>query len=269
MRRDDFEVGLEREYALYAIDGGTVSYLLAVDRLLAIFETRSEWQRLKANGWRVVPEYSRCLLEIVSPPFLREGWPELLATVSHIEALLARALAELETRFERVELTADYSVRTDRFVTWDGVQVTRLDNLLLDPAEGNWLVGSPDSIPPCLVGCSPELLYAGFTSTNLTVHPPAGSVDVADYYARILRTARQLDSASPQRHPILREGRFPVAPDPDPSIRDALIRWGDPTNTSPAAYTCRTRVVEGVTLFELRCLHSGLPLARLAPLLYA
>jgi hypothetical protein len=32
-------------------------------------------------------------------------------------------------------------------------------------------------------------------------------------------------------------------------------------------YSCRPRVVENTMLFELRCFHSGLPLAHLAPLL--
>jgi len=32
-------------------------------------------------------------------------------------------------------------------------------------------------------------------------------------------------------------------------------------------YSCRPRIVENTMLFELRCFHSGLPLANLAPLL--
>lgn len=261
MRHDQLEVGIEREYALYAIANHTTSYLLAVDRLLRHVHGLED---LQAEGWRIAPEYSHCLVEVASPPVLPDDWPALLAGFERIERMLARAADELQTesRFERIELTAEYSVRTDRFITWDGDVVTTYADLLLEGAHDNWLLGSPDSIPPCLVGCSPELLYAGFTSTNVTLHPPAGSVDDAEYYERILRAARQLDTGPPLRHPILREGRIPVAPDPDRSIRDALIRWGDPD-----AYSCRTRIVEGVTLFEVRCLHSGLDLANLAPLL--
>lgn len=306
MRRDQLEVGLEREYALYAATDGTISYLLAVERLLAFLDAQRDarWLRMEAEGWRIAPEYSHCLVEIASPPYPRDGWPELLAGFAYLEGLLARAAAQLQaqSRFERIECTAEYSVRTDRFVTWEGARVTTLAPLLLDPQEGNWLVGSPDTIPPCLVGCSPELSYAGFTSTNVTVHPPMPDdlADLADDYWHLLYIARQLDVASPQRHPILREGRIPVAPDPDRSIRDALIRWADPATatlldelsplapgegaarfralfgqlpstsfTAPGfrAYSCRPRVVEDVMLFELRCFHSGLPLAKLAPLL--
>ena len=111
-------------------------------------------------------------------------------------------------------------------------------------------------------------------------------------------TARQIEKSAPQR---LRDGRISVAPDPELSIRDALIRWGEPRTAglldtlSPVAepsdgvarfrelfgqpptssftsanfrpYSCRPRVVENTMLFELRCFHPGLPLADLAPLL--
>ena len=124
---------------------------------------------------------------------------------------------------------------------------------------------------------------------------------LADYFWRVLYVARQIEVAAPQRHALLRDGRIPVAPDPELSVRDALIRWGEPRTASlldalaPAtargegvarfrelfgqppssaftpgdfhAYSCRPRVVENTMLFELRCFHSGLPLANLAPLL--
>jgi hypothetical protein len=125
---------------------------------------------------------------------------------------------------------------------------------------------------------------------------------LTDYFWRVLHAAREIEVASPQRHALLREGRIPVAPDPELSIRDALIRWGDPqtaalldapaplslgegaarfralfgqlpTSSFMAAgfhgYSCRPRVVANTMLFELRCFHSGLPLASLAPLLDA
>ena len=167
-------------------------------------------------------------------------------------------------------------------------------------------------MPTCLVGSSPELSYAGFTSTHATVHPPMpGPHDrdladdaerLADYFWRVLHAARQIEAASPQRHALWRQGRIPVAPDPELSIRDALIRWGDPQTAAlldalaplapgegaarfralfgqpPSssftaagfhAYSCRPRVIANTMLFVLRCFHSGLPLARLAPLLDA
>ena len=322
MRRDQFEIGLEREYALYAwTDDGTVAYLLANDRLLAGFaahvaadvDRHRDWQRMREDGWRLAPEYSRCLVEISSPPQPRSGWLELLAGFELVEGWLARAaeLLEERSRFDRIACTAEYSLRTDRFVSWDGACVTELAELLLDPADENRLLGSPHDVPACLVGSAPELGYAGFTSTNATVHPPMpgpAEGDLADhaevlaaYFWRVLYEVRAIDVSAPQRHALLREGRFPVAPDPELSVRDALIRWGDPRTArlldtlSPAisapeavsqfrelfgqlpsssftsvdfhAYSCRPRVVENTMLFELRCLHSGLPLACLAPLL--
>lgn len=324
MRRDQFEIGLEREYALHAwTDDGTLAYLLANDRLLATFDAHVEadverarrWQRMRADGWRLAPEYSRCLVEISSPPQPRSGWLGLLAGFALLEGWLARA-AELlgeRSRFERIACTAEYSLRTDRFVSWDGACVTELAELLLDPADENRLLGSPDDVPSCLVGSAAELGYAGFTSTNATVHPPmpgAAEGDLAEhaerlagYFWRVLSAARQIDASVPQRHELLRAGRFPVAPDPDRTVRDALIRWGEPGTArlldtlSPAiasgeavsrfrelfgqspsssftavdfhAYSCRPRVVENTMLFELRCFHSGLPLTCLAPLLDA
>ncbi|HEY4057153.1 MAG TPA: hypothetical protein VGM39_11120 [Kofleriaceae bacterium] len=305
MRRDQFEIGIEREYALYAESDGTVSYLLANDRLLAAFHERADdrWLALKGAGWRIDREYSHCLVEIASPPVTRDGWPDLLAGFALLEEWLAHAALSLqrESRFDRIECTAAYSVRTDRFVAWDGTQITAFPELLLDPTDENWLLGSPTNVPACL--SAPELLYAGFTSTNATVHPPHRgeiadhAVALADYYWLILYAARTMDVDKPQRHPILHAGRVAVPPDPELTIRDALIRWGDPATAqlldtidigdgsarfhalffqSPSAafspgdfhaYSCRPRVVANTMLFELRCFHSGLPLAALSPLL--
>jgi hypothetical protein len=285
VRRHELEIGLEREYALYAWSGDTLAYLLAADRLLENFHAT-------APGWRVAPEYSRCLVEIASPPVTRDRWPELLAGFARFEAELARAADRLagQSRFDRIACTAKWSVRTDRFVSWDGAVVTKFADLLLDGAHDNWLLGSPTDVPACL--SAPELLYAGLTSTHATVHAP--SFDDADYFWRLLSAARRIELVTPQRHALLHGGRLEVAPDPDISIRDALIRWGDPQTAalldalpehpsfeslfgqSPSAsfdapdfhaYSCRPRVVEGTMLFELRCFHSGLPLANLAPLL--
>ena len=314
MRRDQLEIGLEREYAIYATIGDTIACLLAVERLLAIFHARiasdtsrqRRWQAMKAEGWRIAPEYTHCLLEIASPPYPRDGWSELLAGYACLEAWLAEAaeLLQAQSRFDRIECTPDYSVRTDRFVSWDGAFVTDFADLLINPAADNWLLGSPTDVPPCFVGSTPAILYAGFTSTNATVHPPLrGEIteSLASYFWNALYAARQIDHASPQRHPFLRDGRVAVAPDPDVSVRDALIRWGDPPTaalldalTPPPsvsesvarfhalfgqtpnasftprgfhAYSCRPRVVENTMLFELRCLHPGLPLGNLAPLL--
>jgi hypothetical protein len=322
VRRDQLEIGLEREYALYAeTHDGALAYLLAGDRLLALFhahiasdaDRQRRWQRMQLEGWRIAPEYSRCLVEIASPPYPRDGWPALLVGFGCLEAWLARAAEMLaaQSAFARITCTAEFSVRTDRFVTWDGASVTTFAELLLDGAHDNWLVGSPDAIPACLAASAPELSYAGFTSTHATVHPPMpGAADrdladhaepLADYYWHLLHAARQIEIAHAHRHALLRDGRIPVRPDPDLSIRDALIRWGDPRTaalldalaplTAPGegaarfrdlfgalpsssfaapgfhAYSCRPRVVENTMLFELRCFHSGLPLARLAPLL--
>ncbi|CAN5903003.1 hypothetical protein BH11MYX2_BH11MYX2_23530 [soil metagenome] len=308
--RDQFEIGIEREYALYAWVGGTLSYLLANGRLLAAFhehiagdgERAQQWQRLTAAGWRIDREYSHCLVEIASPPVTRDGWSELLADFARLEEWLAQAAITLQhaSNFDGVECTAAFSVRTDRFVAWTGAVVTTFSALLLNPADDNWLLGSSDNVPACL--SAPELSYAGFTSTNATVHPPHGDIaecaaELADYYWLILHAARTIDVYTPQRHPLLRDGRIAVPPDPELTIRDALIRWGDPATASlldtididdgparfhalfgqspsasfsPAgfhAYSCRPRVVENTMLFELRCFHSGLPLANLAPLL--
>ncbi|MBL8625759.1 MAG: hypothetical protein JNK64_30885 [Myxococcales bacterium] len=316
MRRDRLEVGLEREYGLSAWTGDTVAYLLAGERLLARFAAhvdadaarRDRWRLLTAAGWRLAPEYSRCLVELASPPVPRDGWAELLDGFACVEAWLADAAAALTagSPFDRVEYTAAYSLRTDRFVTWDGAPVTALPGLLLDPTDANWLCGPPDDAPPCFAGAAPALGYAGFTSTHCTLHPPIAGRDLdaraaalATYYWRLLGAAHALDAGAPQRHPLLRGGRIPVAPDPDRSIRDALIRWGDPATAALLAglaadagpplarfvalfgqppgeafaapgfhaYSCRPRVVDATMLFELRCFHSGLPLADLAPLL--
>ena len=56
MRRDQLEIGLEREYALYAWSAGAVAYLLAGDRLLAMLHAHvaadgdraRRWQRMQA-----------------------------------------------------------------------------------------------------------------------------------------------------------------------------------------------------------------------------
>jgi hypothetical protein len=314
VRRDQLEIGLEREYALYAWTAGTVGCLLAGDRLMASFDAhvaaddarRQRWQAMRRAGWRLAPEYARCLVEIASPPVVRDGWLELVADFALVDDWLARAAARLgeSSRFDRIECTAAYSVRCDRFVSWDGAVATSLAELLLDPDDTNALVGSPRDLPACLAGSAAELGYASFTSTNATIHPaipgPADRELVADYFWRLLYAARQIELATPQRHPLLRAGHVPVAPDPEVSIRDALIRWGDPRTAhlldslAPAptdagarfrelfggqppssafspgdfrAYSCRPRVVDDTMLFELRCFHPGLPLDRLAPLL--
>ena len=321
MRRDQLEIGLEREYALYAWTEGAVAYLLANDRFLASFDAHVDtdvdrqhrWQQLRDAGWRLAPEYSRCLVEISSPPYPSGAWLELLAGFALLEGWLARAAEQLaaQSRFGRIECTAEYSLRTDRFVSWDGMVVTDFAQLLLDPTDDNLLLGSATDVPRCFVGSAPELGYAGFTSTNATLHPAMpGPADrdladdaelLADYFWRSLYVARQIEVSTPQRHALLQRGRIAVAPDPELSIRDALIRWGEPHTAklldalSPApdddegvarfrelfgqppsgsftsanfhAYSCRPRVVENTMLFELRCFHSGLPLANLAPLL--
>lgn len=320
-RRDQLEIGLEREYALYAWTEGTVALLLATDRLLATFDAhvdadddrRRRWQQMQAAGWRLAPEYARCLVEIASPPHASSGWLDLLAGFALLEDWLgcaAERLAE-QSQFDQLQCTAEYSLRTDRFVSWEGAPVTDFAELLLDPTDDNLLLGSPDDLPACLIGSAAALGYAGFTSTNATVHPPMpGPADrdladdaerLADYFWRVLYAARKIEISTPQRHALLRGGRVPVAPDPELSIRDALIRWGDPHTAklldtlSPAvppaegvarfralfgqppsssfssasfhAYSCRPRVVQNTMLFELRCFHSGLPLANLSPLL--
>lgn len=318
VRRDRFEVGLEREYGLYAWTGDAVACLLAVDRLLARFAAHvaadaaraHRWRQLQAAGWRLAPEYARCLVELASPPVDRDGWADLLDGFAAVEGWLAAAAAALTpaSGFDRIECTAAYSVRTDRFLTWDGAAITDAPALLLDPRDPETLCGPPARVPPCFVGGAPALAYAAFTSTNATVHPPmpatgdlvAHAAPLADYYWRVLRAAHALDVATPQRHPIWRAGRVAVPPDPDRSIRDALIRWADPRTAAlldelaapprgdglarfvalfgqaPSdqfaapgfrAYSCRPRVVDATMLFELRCFHSGLPLAALTPLL--
>ena len=60
MRRDQLEIGLEREYAIYASIDDTVACLLACERLLAIFHAhiagdagrQRRWRAMAADGWR-------------------------------------------------------------------------------------------------------------------------------------------------------------------------------------------------------------------------
>lgn len=248
VRRDECEIGIEREYALYAQSGGQTACLLAVDRLLALLQTLiaaderavAQWQQMQADGWRLEPEYSHCLVEAVSPPFTRQTWPELLAGFGVIEAWLDQAAERLEaqSRFDRVMCTAQYSVRTDAFVSWQGDRITTFSELLLDPDNHNYLIGPPDDVPPCFAGGLPHLAYASFTSANATVHAPMpGPANgeladhaeaLADYFWHVLRIARRIELSNPHSHDLLIDGHIPRSPHPDVSVRDALIRWADP-----------------------------------------
>jgi len=247
MRPHQFEFGIEKEYAIFGEKDNKIGYLLVVESLLDILwnqlkEDTQElriWNLMYENGWRIEPEYSHCLVEVVSPPFILDEWSKLTNGFFYIEKWLHDATKELSSmlKFKNVSCTSDYSVRTDLFFSSIGEHIIQFRDILLDSNDKNWLLGDIKTIPSCFKNAKTELLYAGFSSTHVTVHLPdnqlTNSKDIntellAEYYWYLLRLARQVECEGCYTHAFLQNGENIIKPDITVSIRDALVYWGDP-----------------------------------------
>ncbi len=244
---DEFEFGLEREYSLFAVLGETTGYLLAnglfLDRLLKFIQRsstrRDHWVKLSQNGWRIELEYSRCLVEIISPPFVMESCQLLFTELGRIESWFTKVIIEWteETIFDRIICTADYSVRTDIFYDIDGLEIDDLCLILLDPLDANYLIGDFGHLPRCFEMANVNVIYAGFTSTHLTFHPAIPLIRelgigvyenfLIDLFFQSLLFSRRIEIDRNHDHKFIQRLGVEISPIPYVSTRDALVAWGD------------------------------------------
>lgn len=130
MRPQQFEFGVEREYAIFGEKNNQIGYLLAVENILSILRCQIKsnsqnsklWNSMYKKGWRIMPEYSHCLIEVISPPFVLDEWGQLAKGFFYIEKWLQNATVRLASmlKFNKITCTSKYSVRTDLFFSCAG-----------------------------------------------------------------------------------------------------------------------------------------------------
>jgi hypothetical protein len=245
--RDRYEIGIEKEYAILGRDQKGIAYYLGAQQLLNTMEEIDSLslKNLLAQGWRIVPEYSHALIEVVSPPFLLEQAGQLIEGFKCIEQALRRAIERVRTDLDfldSIEITDSASAVTNRFLDRNGNETNEWEEILLQVESALPLrekLGSKvfqETKPQVFRSIKePAQLFAGFISTHLTFHPVGvweckeDSFEVCEDFAcffwQALGVALQFEEAQQKEDVFYLDGFASKKLESSP--RDILLGWSD------------------------------------------
>ncbi|MDR6884657.1 hypothetical protein [Bacillus sp. 3255] len=300
---DRFEFGIEKEYAIVYKERDFISYLLAsqqiINKIHAMSGIHEDLQKqledLFEKGWDIHPEYSNALIEVVSPPYTLDSFDEIIAGFLVFEEVVCNLLMDYKEEHSdltgEILLTDTFSSSTDTFINNKKEIITDIKKIILTDEVVAFL-GEGTLIPECFKKMKDlNLLYAGFISTHVTLHPRYCSVwDIqteAEYFWSLLNLLF-LSDYDLEDSTFYYQGKDEIRCSTTP--RSELISWADRTcnfyersmkqlmesdiQEKVKAYTlffneqrrgtrnylARVKKVEEWTLFEIRRFHSGISL---------
>ncbi|QNF29900.1 hypothetical protein [Metabacillus elymi] len=178
-----FEFGVEKEYAIVYKEGDFISYLLASQQIVNKIKYMSDINEnlekkvdnLFSKGWEIHPEYSNALIEIASPPYTLDSFEEIIEGFQVFEEIVRYLLIDFKDKNPilkgEILLTDKFSSSTDTFINFKKEKVTDIKQIILTNEVVTFL-GSKNLIPSSFKKTNDlNLLYAGFISTHITLHP--------------------------------------------------------------------------------------------------
>ncbi len=179
-------VGIEKEYTFVAqcLTDNELTFVLASRDFFTLYRKFIYVGCKKSNiltalldkGWKVEPEYSHAIIEIISPPKTIAQLDELVTELKLMESILVYLVNQLAVSFQLPSLTLSdsYSAAFGRFMDLGSNRVCNLHEILLDPQDANkaLLITQKFSPPfPCqtINFHDVALRFAGFTSLNITL----------------------------------------------------------------------------------------------------
>jgi hypothetical protein len=296
-----FEFGIEKEYALVYKEHDFISYLLASQQIINKINSMSNIHEnlvkkvlcLFEKGWQIHPEYSNALIEVVSPPYTLDSFNEIIDGFQVFEEVICNLLIDFKEKNTNLTgeilLSDKFSSSTDAFINYKKEKVTDIKQIILTDEVVPFL-GSDDLIPSSFKEIEDlNLLYAGFISTHVTLHPKyCSSWDInreAEYFWSLLNLLF-LSEYDINDTTFYYNGKHEIKCSVTP--RSELISWADRTSTffersikqimegdvqvkvdaynlflneqrkGNRTYLAKIKHVEEWTLFEIRRFHSGI-----------
>lgn len=168
-------IGIEKEFACISSIAGREHYILAGAHMLQMVQ-----KTIDDIGWRIIPEYSGALLEVISPPVRAHRISDLMDNLEEINELMSSIKAH-SANGKPIYLSDEHSVTLDKFLRMDGTftrDITQiviqeddradLRNLIATLAPAGFLEGELHDM---------ALRFAGFTALNVTVSHPNWTID--------------------------------------------------------------------------------------------
>lgn len=223
------QVGIEKEYAFVANLHGVTGYAALSDAFFKLFrQFEGPVAALLEWGWQIIPEYSKALIEVISPPYDFDDYPRLLTDLRSIETFLSELVTRLHTHtpFNRLTLSDSDSGKWDVFFDEHGFSIPKLELLLHNADDADYarkMACRYQTRLPIKLGNAEHALqrFAGFTSLNLTV---SSSSWILGNEAWTLRYAAfQKDFWR-----LLNMASHHATPDETASARELLLDWLDP-----------------------------------------
>lgn len=248
----EYDLGVEKEYALIGRTEGLVGYCLGVEHVLDALrapsvlpeEHKQGLEELQNNGWYLEPEYSRCLVEVVSPPASPEESLQIIDGYRLFEESLAIATRwvheQIAPNFESIEIGDGFGSMTNKFFNVRAEPVEDWSSILLPTKKSKNIVQlarEKESDIPEIHG-SPEAasrIFAGFTSTHITVRrfgfydacgsPLMVEKDIAQALWATLKIALQANERIRTDKLFYPDGSGAVECNPSP--REVFLKWMD------------------------------------------
>jgi hypothetical protein len=178
-----FEFGIEKEYAIVYKERDFISYLLASQQIVNKIKSMSDIHEnlvkkmgyLFTKGWEIHPEYSNALIEVVSPPYTLDSFDEIIDGFQVFEEVIRYLLIDFKDKNTNLKgeilFTDKFSSSTDTFINFKKKKITDIKQIILTNEVVTFL-GSKNLIPSSFKKTNDlNLLYAGFISTHITLHP--------------------------------------------------------------------------------------------------
>ncbi|MCQ6562168.1 hypothetical protein [Paenibacillus mendelii] len=298
-----FEFGIEKEYAIIYKERDFISYLLASQQIVNNIKSMADVHEnivkkvneLFTKGWEIHPEYSNALIEVASPPYTLDDFDEILEGFQVFEEVIRYLLIDFKVKNTNLKgeilLTDKYSSSTDTFINFKKEKITDIKQIILTNEVVTFL-GSKDQIPNSFKKIKDlNLLYAGFISTHVTLHPKYCSKwDIkheAEYFWSLL-TLLFLSEYDINDCTFYYKGTDEIRCSTTP--RSELISWADRTSIfyersikeimesdvqekvdkynlyldeqdkGNRTYLAKVKHIEEYPLFEIRRFHSGISL---------
>ena len=139
-----FDIGIEKEYNVCIRNGNKISYLLASEFVvnniilggLLPQNLNSKLNDMIFDGWRIFPEYSKTIIEIVSPSFSCDKLNDLQNGFDFFEEILnlaAKKMKEINFFLEgEVFISDKFPSTSNLFIDLNGKKENKIENILLN-----------------------------------------------------------------------------------------------------------------------------------------
>lgn len=296
-----YEFGIEKEYAIVYKERDFISYLLASQQIVNQIKSMSDIPEyllkklgyLFTKGWEIHPEYTNALIEVASPPYTLDSFDEIIEGFQVFEEVVRYLLIDFKDKNTNLKgeilLTDKFSSSTDTFINFKKEKITDIKQIILTNEVVTFL-GSKNLIPNSFKKINDlNLLYAGFISTHVTLHPKYCSrwdiKQEAEYFWSILNLLF-LSEYDINDCTFYYKGKDEIQCSTTP--RSELISWADRTSIfyeksikeimdgdaqekvdkyilflneqheGNRTYLAKIKHIEGWPLFEIRRFHSGI-----------